>query len=100
MDCFYCQVESTRDETLRDIPMAVVQYNPYDCKKISASENRKNIGLGSIIAVNYEARAKGNCYHHHHYHYHYYHYHHHHHHHYHHHYHHYHHYHHHHHHHL
>lgn len=59
MDCFYCQVESVRDETLRGIPMAVVQYNPYDCKKVLATDNRKNIGLGSIIAVNYEARARG-----------------------------------------
>lgn len=59
MDCFYCQVESRLDPSLRGIPMAVVQYNPNDCKKILPSENRKNIGLGSIIAVNYEARACG-----------------------------------------
>ena len=45
MDCFYCQVESRLDPTLKGKPMAVVQYNTWKG--------------GGIIAVNYEARAFG-----------------------------------------
>jgi len=59
LDCYYCQVEAVRDPSLKGLPMAVVQYNPYDCKRINPEDNRVNIGLGSIIAVNYEARSKG-----------------------------------------
>ena len=59
LDCYYCQVESVRNPSLNGKPMAVVQYNPNDCKRINPSDNRINIGAGSIIAVNYEARSKG-----------------------------------------
>ena len=45
MDCFYCQVESRLNPELVGKPMAVVQYNAWKG--------------GGIIAVNYEARAKG-----------------------------------------
>ena len=45
MDCFYCQVEARDDPTLVGVPSAVVQY--------------KDWKGGGIIAVNYEARAKG-----------------------------------------
>lgn len=45
MDCFYCQVETRADPTLAGQPLAVVQYNSWKG--------------GGIIAVNYEARAKG-----------------------------------------
>jgi len=59
LDCYYCQVESVRNPALNGLPMAVVQYNPNDCKRVNPSDNRINIGAGSIIAVNYEARSKG-----------------------------------------
>ncbi|KAL1123866.1 hypothetical protein AAG570_001636 [Ranatra chinensis] len=45
MDCFYCQVETRLNPSLQGIPMAVVQYNEWKG--------------GGIIAVNYEARARG-----------------------------------------
>ncbi|XP_030382531.1 DNA polymerase eta [Scaptodrosophila lebanonensis] len=45
MDCFFCQVEEKEDPQRRGKPLAVVQYNPWRG--------------GGIIAVNYEARAKG-----------------------------------------
>ncbi|KAI5635479.1 impB/mucB/samB family domain-containing protein [Phthorimaea operculella] len=45
MDCFYCQVEEKLDPELKGKPIAVVQYNPWKG--------------GGIIAVNYEARARG-----------------------------------------
>ena len=45
MDCFYCQVEARDDHALVGVPSAVVQYNDWKG--------------GGIIAVNYEARAKG-----------------------------------------
>jgi len=45
MDCFYVQVEEREKPSLRGTPAAVVQYNKYQG--------------GGIIAVNYEARAKG-----------------------------------------
>jgi len=45
MDCFYCQVEARDDRALVGVPSAVVQYNDWKG--------------GGIIAVNYEARAKG-----------------------------------------
>ena len=45
MDCFYCQVEARDDPSLVGVPSAVVQY--------------KDWKGGGIIAVNYEARAKG-----------------------------------------
>lgn len=45
MDCFYVQVEQRRDPSLKGKPCAVVQY--------------KDWKGGGIIAVGYEARAKG-----------------------------------------
>ena len=45
MDCFYVQVEERDNPTLRGKPCVVVQYKPYRG--------------GGIIAINYEARAKG-----------------------------------------
>lgn len=45
MDCFYCQVEEKLNPDIRGKPIAVVQYNPWQG--------------GGIIAVNYQARAKG-----------------------------------------
>ncbi|XP_065161729.1 DNA polymerase eta isoform X1 [Atheta coriaria] len=45
MDCFYCQVEQKLDPSLVGKPLAVVQYNAWKG--------------GGLIAVNYEARAKG-----------------------------------------
>ncbi|ODM97264.1 DNA polymerase eta [Orchesella cincta] len=45
MDCFYVQVEERDDPSIKGTPAAVVQYKTYKG--------------GGIIAVNYEARAKG-----------------------------------------
>nr|CAB3265008.1 DNA polymerase eta [Phallusia mammillata] len=45
MDCFYVQVEQRRQPSVRGKPSAVVQYNKWKG--------------GGIIAVSYEARAKG-----------------------------------------
>ena len=45
MDCFYVQVEAREQPRLAGVPAAVVQYNKWKG--------------GGIIAVNYEARAKG-----------------------------------------
>ena len=45
MDCFYVQVETRENPSLAGRPAAVVQYNTWKG--------------GGIIAVNYEARAKG-----------------------------------------
>jgi len=62
MDCFYVQVESRLNTTLKGIPCAVVQYNPFHpggVRSISPSENRVVNGNGSIIAVSYEARTFG-----------------------------------------
>ncbi|KAG8466934.1 hypothetical protein KFE25_008313 [Diacronema lutheri] len=60
MDCFYCEVERQRNPRLRGVPMAVLQYNPRDPRTVRAEEERIfNESDGSIIAVSYEARAKG-----------------------------------------
>jgi len=45
MDCFYVQVEAREKPSLKGVPAAVVQYKKWKG--------------GGIIAVNYEARAKG-----------------------------------------
>ena len=84
MDCFYCACERALDPSLVGLPMAVVQYNPYENSK--SSGGGENIGgvvslpaqpaaarvavrdgrvllpaaqNGSIIAVSYEARERG-----------------------------------------
>ena len=59
MDCFYCQVERVRDSSLLGKPMAVVQYNPFGDLKTLRPEDNRVVTSGSIIAVSYEARAKG-----------------------------------------
>ena len=45
MDCFYVQVEARENPSIAGVPAAVVQYRTWKD--------------GGIIAVNYEARAKG-----------------------------------------
>ena len=45
MDCFYVQVEARENPSIAGVPAAVVQYRTWKG--------------GGIIAVNYEARAKG-----------------------------------------
>lgn len=60
MDCFYCEVERQRNPRLRGVPMAVLQYNPQDPRTVRPEDDRIfNNSDGSIIAVSYEARAKG-----------------------------------------
>ena len=87
MDCFYCAVERALSPELVGVPMAVVQYNPYEGGENKArSASTEVIGgvsslpaepaaarvavrdrkvllpaaqNGSIIAVSYEARARG-----------------------------------------
>ena len=39
--------------------MAVVQYNPFGDLKTLTPEDNRVVSSGSIIAVSYEARAKG-----------------------------------------
>ena len=59
LDCFYVQVERSLDPTLRNKPVAVVQYNPFgDLRTYLPSDNRI-VSSGSLIAVSYEARAAG-----------------------------------------
>ena len=62
MDCCYVAVERARDASLRGVPCAVVQYNPYErggVRTVGADEDRRTASNGSIIAVSYEARARG-----------------------------------------
>ena len=85
MDCFYCACERALDRSLEGIPMAVVQYNPYEAGRNEAASSVSVGGVsslpaepasarvavrdgkvrlpaaqnGSIIAVSYEARARG-----------------------------------------
>ena len=51
----YVQVERRRDPSLNNLPVAVVQYNPYEAGGVSdrgAEENRReNQSNGSLIAV-------------------------------------------------
>jgi DNA polymerase eta len=83
MDCFYVAVERALDPSLVGVPMAVVQYNPYQNDRGGGSNNVGGVVSlpaeppaarhvvrggkvlmpsaqnGSIIAVSYEARARG-----------------------------------------
>ena len=80
MDCFYCAVERALDPSLVDVPMAVVQYNPFQgdgkpgesgvvtlppqpsSARIAVKDGKvllPSAANGSIIAVSYEARARG-----------------------------------------
>ena len=63
MDCFYVAVERMHDKSLHGVPCAVMQYNPYEengVKTVAKEEDRRQPkSNGSIIAVSYEARAKG-----------------------------------------
>ena len=45
LDCFYVQVERSKNPELKDVPCAVVQYNKWQG--------------GGIIALSYEAKAAG-----------------------------------------
>ena len=63
LDAFYAQCESKRDPSLKGVPLGVVQYNPFEpggVKNVAIAEPRLvNDGNGSIIALSYEARARG-----------------------------------------
>ena len=85
MDCFYCAVERYLDPSLLGLPMAVIQYNPYEngqnagrsaelvggVSSLAAQPAAARVAVrqgkvllpgavnGSIIAVSYEARKRG-----------------------------------------
>eukprot|EP00929_Paragymnodinium_shiwhaense_P086084 TRINITY_DN46582_c0_g1_i1.p1 TRINITY_DN46582_c0_g1~~TRINITY_DN46582_c0_g1_i1.p1 ORF type:complete len:687 (+),score=96.86 TRINITY_DN46582_c0_g1_i1:180-2063(+) len=64
MDCFYVAVERARDPRLYGIPCAVMMYNTWQRGQpdLLADMNRTRTGnepTGGIIAVSYEARARG-----------------------------------------
>ena len=80
MDCFYCACERALDPSLMGVPLAVVQYNPYQGNGGAGSSGvithpprpssarvvikdgkvlMPSASNGSIIAVSYEARARG-----------------------------------------
>lgn len=63
MDAFYCQVERSVNPALKDVPLVVIQYNPYgSLVTLRPQDNRINLldaQNGSIIAVSYEARKAG-----------------------------------------
>lgn len=61
LDCFYCAVERSRDPSLRG-PLAVCQYETWrkDVPDMPASRDRRvTSGGAGLIAVSYEARARG-----------------------------------------
>ena len=83
MDCFYCAAERALDPSLMGIPIAVVQYNPYENGRNEKEDSVGGVSSlpaepasarvafrngkvvlpaaqnGSIIAVSYEARKRG-----------------------------------------
>lgn len=80
MDCFYCACERALQPSLVGVPLAVVQYNPYQgdgsagtsgvvshppepaSERIAIRDGKirmPSAANGSIIAVSYEARARG-----------------------------------------
>eukprot|EP00434_Breviolum_minutum_P017205 symbB.v1.2.015189.t2/scaffold1044.1/size142232/10 len=63
MDCFYVAVERARDKRLHGKPCAVVQYptGQRGRRDLRPEDDRWRTGgaMGGIIAVSYEARAKG-----------------------------------------
>lgn len=64
MDCFYVSVEEQGPlgSEMKGLPAAVVQYNSSDPNVLDCAADdmrRFKVKTGSIIAVNYAARAKG-----------------------------------------
>lgn len=62
LDCFYVAVERSLDPSLIGIPCAVCQYETWrrDAPDLAAdSDRRMVVGGAGLIAVSYEARARG-----------------------------------------
>ena len=68
LDCFYCQVERSLDDSLKEMPTGVCQYDPFERDGVSTRDattsDRKTHLMrpganNSLIAVSYEARKKG-----------------------------------------
>ncbi|CAL6302121.1 unnamed protein product [Bathycoccus prasinos] len=67
LDCFYCQVERSLDDSLKEMPTGVCQYDPFERDGVSTRDamgDRKTHltrpgANNSLIAVSYEARKKG-----------------------------------------
>jgi DNA polymerase eta len=61
LDAFYAQVEAARHPRLAGRPLGVVQYNPFgNLQTLRPEDNRLfNDSNGSLIAVDYAARAAG-----------------------------------------
>ena len=67
LDCFYCQVERSLDDSLKEMPTGVCQYDPFERDGVSTRDaigDRKTHLMrpganNSLIAVSYEARKRG-----------------------------------------
>ena len=57
MDCFYCAVERYLDPSLLGLPMAVIQYNPYENGQNAGRSAELVGGVSSLAAQPAAARV-------------------------------------------